>query len=130
MRAHMPVLEHAVLIRLLLSLSIHYILVSKVGYMAQLDLPLPEVTVEYFSSAWKRFELVAIAKEWNAEKKVKVLLTLLHGKLVDIYITLDEDTKTDLAEVKKALIKRAGLIKDPLVSGRNLWFCRKYKEKP
>ena len=114
----MPVLEHAVLIRLLLSLSIRYILVSEVGYMAQLDLPLPEVTVEDFSRAWKRFELVATAKEWNAEKKVKVLPTLLRGKLVDIYITLDEDTKADLAEVKKALMKRAGLIKDPLVSGK------------
>lgn len=75
-------------------------------------------TFEDFSRAWKRFELVATAKEWNAEKKVKVLPTLLRGKLVDIYITLDKDTKADLAEVKKTLMKRAGLIKNPLVSGK------------
>ena len=86
--------------------------------MAQLELPLPEVTVEDFSRAWKRFELVATAKEWNSEKRAKVLPTLLRGKLVDIYIDLDEATKEDLAEVKKALMKKAGLIKDPLVAGK------------
>ena len=81
--------------------------------MAQFELPLPEVTVEDFLWAWKRFELVATAKEWNPEKRAKVLPTLLRGKLVDIYIDLDDGTKADLAEVKKALMKKAGLIKDP-----------------
>ena len=84
--------------------------------MAQFELPLPEVTIEDFSRAWKRFELVATAKEWNPEKRAKVLPTLLRGRLVDIYIDLDDDTKADLAEVKKALMKKAGLIKDPLVA--------------
>ena len=36
--------------------------------MAQMDLPLPEITMENFLHAWTRFELVAIAKEWNAGK--------------------------------------------------------------
>jgi len=59
---------------------------------------------------------VASAKEWNDKKKVKVLLTLLCGKLMDIYITLDEDKKADLTEVKNVLIGKVGLIRDPLFS--------------
>ena len=86
--------------------------------MAQFELPLPEVTIEDFSWAWKRFELVATVKEWNPEKRAKVLPTLLRGRPMDIYIHLDDDTKADLAEVKKALMKKAGLIKDPLVAGK------------
>ena len=72
--------------------------------MVQFELLLPEVTVEDFLRTWKRFELVA----------TKVLPTLLRGKLVDIYINLDDGTKADLAEVKKALMKKVGLVKDPL----------------
>ena len=34
--------------------------------MAQLDLPLPEITVADFQRSWTRFELVASAKEWDA----------------------------------------------------------------
>ena len=78
--------------------------------MAQFELPLPGVTAEDFLRAWKRFELVATVKEWNPEKRAKVLPTLLRGKLVDIYIDLDNGTKADL--------KKAGLIKDPLVVGK------------
>ena len=74
--------------------------------------------MEDFSRLWKRFELVATAKEWSPEKRAKVLPTLLHGKLVDIYIDLNDETKATLAEVKKALMKKAGLIKDPLVVGK------------
>ena len=56
---------------------------------------------------WKRFELVATAKEWSPEKRAKILPTLLHGKLIDIYVDLNDDTKRDLAEVcKKDLMKR------------------------
>ena len=61
---------------------------------------------------------MATAKEWNPEKRAKVLPTLLCGRLMDIYIDLDDDTKADLAEVKKALMKKAGLVKDPLVAGK------------
>jgi len=69
----------------------------------QLDLPLLEIAKEDFLCVWTRFELVAAAKEWNAVKKVTVLLTLLHGKLVDIYIELSDETRADLGEVKKSL---------------------------
>ena len=86
--------------------------------MAQMDLPLPEITKEDFLRAWTRFELVAAAKDWNAAKRATVLPTLLRGKLVDIYIELSEETRGDLAEVKKALMSKAGLTKDPLVAGK------------
>ena len=86
--------------------------------MAQMDLPLPEITMENFLRAWTRFELVAAAKEWNAGKRAIVLPTLLRGKLLDIYIELGEDTRADLAEVKKILMSKAGLTKDPLVAGK------------
>ena len=97
------------------------------GIMAQLELSLPEVTMEDFLRTWKRFELVATAKEWSPEKKAKVLPTLLQGKLVDIYIDLNDETKATLAEVKKALMKKAGLIKDPWLQEKNLWFVHNYK---
>jgi len=84
----------------------------------QLDLPLPEITKEDFLRAWTRFELVATAKEWSSAKKAIVLPTLLRGKLVDIYIELSDTTRADLAEVKKALMSKAGLTKDPLVAGK------------
>ena len=96
-----------------------YKLVSEVGLrMAQMDLPLPEITKEDFLRAWTRFELVAAAKEWNAAKQATVLPTLLRGKLVDIFIELDDDTRADLTALKKALMSKAGLIKDPLVAGK------------
>lgn len=86
--------------------------------MAQLDLPLPEITKEDFLRAWTRFELVATAKEWNAGKKATVLPTLLRGELVDIYIDLNEVVRADLSEVQKALMSKAELTKDPLVAGK------------
>ena len=86
--------------------------------MAQLELPLPEVNVEDFLRAWKRSELVATVKEWNPKKRDKVLPTLLCGKLIDIYISLNNEITADLADVRKALMKKAGLVKDPLVAGK------------
>ena len=62
--------------------------------------------------------LVAAAKKWNEGKRATVLPTLLRGKLVDIYIELSEETRANLAEVKKALMSKAGLTKDPLVAGK------------
>ena len=62
--------------------------------------------------------MVAAAKEWNAAKQATVLPTLLHGKLVDIFIELDDDTRADLMALKKALMSKARLIKDPLVAGK------------
>ena len=86
--------------------------------MAQMDLPLPEITKEDFLRAWTHFELVAAAKEWNAAKRATVLPTLLCGILVDIFIELSEETRADLQELKKTLMSKAGLTKDPLVAGK------------
>ena len=49
----------------------------------QLDLPLPEITVEDFKRAWTHFELVADAKDWNENEQKVILPTLLCRKLVD-----------------------------------------------
>ena len=59
-------------------------------------------------SSWS----LLLSKEWNAGKRAIVLPTLLRGKLLDIYIELGEDTRADLAEVKKILMSKAGLTKD------------------
>ena len=85
----------------------------------QLDLPLPEITVEDFKRAWTRFELVADAKDWNENKRKVILLTLLRGKLVDIYLTIDEETRGNLQHLNKALMRRAGLLRDPLTASRS-----------
>jgi len=62
--------------------------------------------------------LVTTAKEWNAAKRATVLPMLLCSKLVDIYIELSEEGRANLAEVKKALMVKAELTKDPLVVGK------------
>ena len=86
--------------------------------MAQLDLPLPELTVSDFERSWTRFELVATAKEWSDVKKKVILPTLLRGKLVDVYVALDEETRASLPNTKKALLESAGILRDPLTAGQ------------
>ena len=68
----------------------------------QLEILLPEITVEEFQCSWTRFELVSGAKRWEAAKQKLILPTLLRGKLVDIYMGLD-DTSGDLKLLKKPL---------------------------
>ena len=51
-------------------------------------------------------------------EQATVLPMLLHGKLVDIFIKLNEDTRADLTALKKALMNKEGLTKDPLVAGK------------
>ena len=84
----------------------------------RLDIPLPEITVEEFQRSWTRFELVASAKGWEAAKQKLILPTLLRGKLVDIYMGLGDDMRGDLKLLKKALMKHAGLVRDPLSAGQ------------
>ena len=86
--------------------------------MAQFDVPLPEITPEEFTRAWTRFELVAAAKEWSTERQAAILPTLLRGKLVDHYVELDATTRTDLKQLKTALMTKAGLTQDPLTAGK------------
>jgi len=61
---------------------------------------------------------VASAKEWDAAKQKLILPTLLRGKLVDIYMSVDDDTSGDLKLLKKALMMHAGLVRDPLSAGQ------------
>ena len=82
----------------------------------QLDLPLPELTMENFSRAWTQFELVPTAKEWEA-KQLTILPTLLRGRLLDYYVELDTDQKWSLCELKTAIMTKAGIGQDPLTAG-------------
>ena len=45
-----------------------------------------------------------------------ILPALLHGKLVDVFIALDEEIRGGLMTLKKVLMSKAGLIKNPLVA--------------
>lgn len=84
----------------------------------QCDLPLPEITHDDFSRAWTRFELVAKAKEWNDQRQVAIVPTLLRGKLVDYYLDLTADEKETLKKMKEALMEKAGIGKDRLMAGK------------
>ena len=98
--------------------------------MATFDVPLPEITVEEFSRAWNRFELVSTAKGWDADKQAAILPTLLRGKLVDHYVDLDVATKVDLQQQKTALMGKTGLAQDPLTAGKSfIARCQRSGEK-
>jgi len=83
-----------------------------------LDLPLPEITTENFTRAWTRFELVAKAKEWNTEKQLTILPTLLRGKLLDHFVDCDDETKSDLKKLHAALLEASGQLEDPLSAAK------------
>ena len=84
-----------------------------------MELPLPELIVEDFRRGWTRFEFVAAAKDWNANKQLAVIPTLLRGRLINYYDELDDDTKGDLKLLKAALQERTGTKEDPLLASRN-----------
>ena len=84
----------------------------------QLELPFPEITTEDFERSWIRLNLVAAAKKWDEEKQLSILPALLCGKLVDIFVDLEDKEKADIKMLKRALSARAGLTLDPLASAR------------
>ena len=87
--------------------------------MALQDISLPEISVEEFHQAsWTRFELAAVAKEWNAAKQLSVVPALLRGKLLDYYIQLDDSEKTTMKALKAALLTRSGIAKEPLSAAK------------
>ena len=51
----------------------------------QLELPLPEITMEYFERSWICFYLVATAKKWDEVKQLSIVPALLRGKPVEIF---------------------------------------------
>ena len=87
--------------------------------MAQsLELPLPEITTDDCVRAWSRFPLVAAAKKWDVAKQLEYLPTLLRGKLIDIYLELDDESKADMKTLRSALAEKAGLAQDALSAAR------------
>ena len=86
--------------------------------MARTDIPLPEITAEEFDRSWTRFKYVALAKEWGEDKQLTIILTLLRRQLLDDYISLSEEEKSDMNTLKTTLAKRAGLVKDPLMAAK------------
>ena len=87
--------------------------------MAQnLDLPLPEITANDFQRSWTRFELVESTKEWDEAKQKLILPTFLRGKLVGVYVQLNETACANLGNVKKALMEGVGIARDPLTAGQ------------
>lgn len=86
--------------------------------MAERDIPLPEISVEEFHQAWTRFELAAVAKEWDANKQLSVVPALLRGKLVDYYVQLQDGEKTSMKVLKTALMVRSGVAKEPLTAAK------------
>ena len=84
----------------------------------QLDLPLPELTVNNFSRTWTQFKLVATAKQWDKARQFMILPTLLRERLLDYYVELDTDQKGSLRALKTALMMKAGIGQDPLTAGR------------
>ena len=96
---------------------------------AQLDIPLPEITVDNFHRAWTRFQLVASAKEWNADKQKVILPKLLRGRLVDYYAELDEATRGVLERLKTLLMTKAGLVHDCLASGQMFMLRSQWPEE-
>ena len=94
--------------------------------MAQDSIILPEISADNLEHAWKRFRLAAVAKQWQVEKQLLILPTLLRGNLVDYYMDLGEDEKRSLEDVKQALERKAGIKKDPIVAAR--YFNSRYQD--
>ena len=111
-------------------------MVSEVVRDAHDSIVLPEVSVENFEHAWKRFRLAATAKQWKEEKQLQILPTLLRGDLVDYYMDLSTEEKKSLEGLKQVLERRAGIRKDPLVAANDrervveyaMQLCKAFKE--
>ncbi|KAL5518084.1 hypothetical protein EMCRGX_G003762 [Ephydatia muelleri] len=82
------------------------------------DIPLPEISVEEFHQAWTRFELAAVAKEWNAAKQLSVVPALLRGKLLDYYVQLEDSEKSSMKALIVTLMTRSGIAKEPLSAAK------------
>ena len=90
------------------SSSGRYILVPKPGRMASsVGLALPEPLQDKDAKSWfKRYEVCAAANEWNAEKQLLRLPTLLRGRAWAIFDALPDGDKGSYNDLKKALLER------------------------
>ena len=70
--------------------------------MAQaLDMPLPEINSINFEIVWTRFQLVTALQEWDENKQLKIVATLLSEKLLDSYLELSEEERSSLQALEK-----------------------------
>ena len=81
-----------------------------------LDIPLPEINPSNFEKAWARFKLAASAQEWDENRQLKIAPTLLSEKLLACYVELLEEEKSSLQALKKALLEKCDLVKNPLIA--------------
>ena len=87
--------------------------------MVQMELPFPELIVEDFQCGLTCFEFVTTAKDWNVNKQLNIIPTLLIVRLIDYYVELDDTTKDDVKLLKAALQERTGTKQDRLLASRN-----------
>ena len=84
------------------------------GGMAKSSIPLSEICVEDFEHSWTKFHLAIAANKCEKEKEPAVLPALLRDKLVEYYVSLEDNEKDDPVTLRKGLMDRAGISKDPL----------------
>ena len=72
-----------------------------------IGLALPEALQDRDARSWfKRFKVCAVANEWNDEKKLKRLPTLLKGRAWAIFDSLPDTCTDTYAHLKEALLSR------------------------
>ena len=82
-------------------------LVPKPGMASSVGLALPEPLQDSDARSWfKRFEVCASANEWDAEKQLRRLPTLLRGRAWAIFDSLSDDQRDTYEKLKKALLER------------------------
>ena len=86
-----------------------------------------QITTEDVERSWIHFNLVATAKKWDEAKQLSNVLALFPGKLVEIFVNLEDEEKADNKTLKRALSVRAGLTLDPLVLARRF---NDWKQEP
>ena len=81
-----------------------FTLVPKPG-MAGVSLALPELLQDGDVKSWFRcFAVCAAASEWNAEKQLLRLPTLLRGQTWGIFDSMSADQMDTYAKLKRALL--------------------------
>ena len=73
--------------------------------MAGVSLALPELLQDSDVKSWLRcFAVCAATNEWNAEKQLLRLPTLLHGQTWGIFDSMSTDQTDTYARLKKAFL--------------------------
>lgn len=78
-----------------------------------------ETTMEDFERSWIHFDLVTATKKWGNTKQLATVPALLCVKLIDFFVELNEEDRTNMKSLKKALSAKAGLARDPISSAKS-----------